>query len=80
MKKIQGIFAASLSVFNENLTLNIDKTILHAENLIQEGCHGIAIFGSTGQAQLIPKSEKITVLVFKLHSNSERNISYEAIA
>ena len=62
MKKIQGIFAASLSVFNANLTLNTDKTILHAENLIHEGCHGIAIFGSTGQAQLIPISEKIDLL------------------
>ena len=62
MKKIQGIFAASLSVFNANLTLNTDKTILHAENLIHEGCHGIAIFGSTGQAQLIPISEKINLL------------------
>ena len=62
MKKIQGIFAAALSVFNANLTLNTDKTILHAENLIHEGCHGIAIFGSTGQAQLIPISEKINLL------------------
>ena len=28
MNKIEGIFAASLSIFNENLSLNIDKTIL----------------------------------------------------
>ena len=62
MNKIKGIFAASLSVFNENLSLNIDKTIRHAENLIKQGCHGVAIFGSTGQAQLIPISEKINLL------------------
>ena len=72
MKKIQGIFAASLSVFNANLTLNTDKTILHAENLIHEGCHGIAIFGSTGQAQLIPISEKINLLN-KLSTNKYKD-------
>ncbi len=62
MNKINGIFAASLSIFDENLSLNINKTILHAENLIRQGCHGVAIFGSTGQAQLIPISEKINLL------------------
>ena len=62
MDKIEGIFAASLSILDENLSLNISKTILHAENLIHQGCHGVAIFGSTGQAQLIPISEKINLL------------------
>ena len=32
MNNIKGIYAASMSVLNENLTLNIDKTIKHAEN------------------------------------------------
>ena len=59
MSKIKGIYAASMSVFNEDLTLNIKKTIKHAEMVIDEGCHGVAIFGSTGQAQLIPIAEKI---------------------
>ncbi len=62
MSKINGIYAASMSIFNDDLTLNVKKTISHAENLIEEGCHGIAIFGSTGQAQLIPISEKIELL------------------
>jgi len=62
MDQIKGIFAASMSIFNENLTLNANKTIIHAENLINQGCHGVAIFGSTGQAQLIPISEKINLL------------------
>ena len=62
MNKIRGIYAASMSIFDANLSLNIDKTILHAENLIFQGCHGVAIFGSTGQAQLISVSEKINLL------------------
>ena len=59
---IEGIFAASMSILNKDLTLNIDKTIEHAEMVIDKGCHGVAIFGSTGQAQLIPVAEKIKLL------------------
>ena len=62
MNKIKGIFAASMSVFNNDLSLNIPKTIIHAEKIIDQGCHGVAIFGSTGQAQLISISEKISLL------------------
>ena len=62
MTKISGIFAATMSILNADLSLNIEKTIKHAENLINEGCHGTAVFGSTGQSQLIPISEKIELL------------------
>jgi len=62
MTKISGIIAATMSVLNSDLSLNIEKTIDHAENLIEQGCHGTVIFGSTGQAQLIPISEKIELL------------------
>ncbi len=62
MTKISGIFAASMSVLNSDLSLNIEKTINHAESLIDDGCHGTAIFGSTGQSQLISISEKIELL------------------
>ena len=62
MTKISGIFAATMSVLNSDLSLNAEKTINHAENLIDQGCHGTAIFGSTGQSQLIPISEKIDLL------------------
>jgi 4-hydroxy-tetrahydrodipicolinate synthase len=62
MSKIKGIYAASMSVLNDDLTLNVKKTIDHAEMVIDQGCHGVAIFGSTGQAQLIPVLEKIDLL------------------
>ena len=62
MTKISGIFAATMSVLNSDLSLNVEKTIDHAEKLINQGCHGTAIFGSTGQSQLIPISEKIELL------------------
>ena len=68
MGEIKGIYAAGVSIFNKDLSLNIDKTIFHAEKLIQNGCHGVVVFGSTGQAQLISVQEKIQ-LINKLSKN-----------
>jgi len=62
MSKIKGIYAASMSILNKNLSLNVEKTIKHSERIIEQGCHGVAIFGSTGQSQLISVSEKISFL------------------
>ena len=62
MSKINGIYAAVTSVLNNDLTLNVNRTIKHAEIVIDQGCHGAAIFGSTGQAQLIPISEKVDLI------------------
>ena len=40
MSKIKGIYAAGLSILNNDLSLNVRKTILHSESLIDQGCHG----------------------------------------
>ena len=58
MEKIRGIYAASMSILDENLSLDIDETISHAEDIIKKGLHGVFFFGSTGQSQLISMSEK----------------------
>ena len=54
----KGVYAATLSVLDENGSLDIDETISHAENIIKEGLHGVFFFGSTGQSQLISMVEK----------------------
>ena len=62
MEEIKGIYAASLSVLDKNLALDIKNTIKHAENVIDMGCHGVVFFGSTGQSQLVSLSEKIQLI------------------
>jgi len=62
MSEINGIYAASVSFLDKNLRLDVSKTIKHAENLIDQGCHGVVILGSTGQAQLISLEEKIKLI------------------
>ena len=62
MTQIKGIFAASFSILDENLALDVKNTIKHAETIIDNGCHGAVFFGSTGQSQLISLSEKIQLI------------------
>ena len=62
MSKINGIYAAGVSILDQNLKLDVNKTILHSENLIKNGCHGVVLFGSTGQSQLISLDEKFKLI------------------
>ena len=64
----KGIYAASMSIFNQDLSLDVESTIKHSEKLIQSGLHGAIFFGSTGCAQLISTSEK-KKLIEKLNNN-----------
>tara|TARA_B100001939_G_scaffold340756_1_gene349385 strand:- start:118 stop:981 length:864 start_codon:yes stop_codon:yes gene_type:complete len=66
---INGIYAATLSILDADLGLDIRKTIAHAEKVIDKGCHGVVFFGSTGQSQLISLSDKIN-LINNLSTNS----------
>ena len=69
MTMINGIYAATLSILDADLGLDIKKTITHAEKVIDKGCHGVVFFGSTGQSQLISLGDKIN-LINNLSSNS----------
>ena len=64
----KGIYAASMSIFNQDLSLDIESTIKHSERLINEGLHGAIFFGSTGCAQLISSKEK-KQLIDRLNKN-----------
>ena len=71
----RGVYAASLSVLNKDLTLNVEATIFHAENLIKNGLHGCFFFGSTGMSQLISKNEKME-LISKISTHKQRKHFY----
>jgi len=64
----KGIYAASMSIFNQDLSLDVDFTIKHSEKLIESGLHGAIFFGSTGCAQLISSNEK-RKLIDQLNNN-----------
>ncbi len=67
----RGVYAASLSILNRDLTLNVEATISHGENLIKNGCTGVFFMGSTGQAQLCSIESK-KELISKIASHKLR--------
>ena len=73
MVEIKGIYAASVSILNDDMSLNIKKTTNHCEKIIKDGCHGVVIFGSTGQAQLISLAEKIQMVTFLSKNKNKEN-------
>ena len=73
MVEIKGIYAASVSVLNDDMSLNIKKTVNHCEKIIKDGCHGVVIFGSTGQAQLISLAEKIQMVTYLCKNKNKDN-------
>ena len=70
-----GIYAAGLSILKEDMSLDTQATINHAELAIKNGLHGVFFFGSTGQSQLISISEKKD-LISKTATSKFRNQFY----
>ena len=68
----KGIYAASMSIFNQDLSLDIESTIRHSERLLKEGLHGAVLFGSTGCGQLISSKEKKN-LIEQLNKNKSKD-------
>ena len=64
----KGIYAASMTILNKDLSVDYDSTINHSEKLIYDSCQGCVLLGSTGQAQLISSNEK-KKLIEKLNSS-----------
>ena len=71
----KGVYAAGLSVLRDDMSLDVDSTIAHAEKIIKNGLHGVFFFGSTGQSQLVSMSEKKD-LISKIANNKIRNQFY----
>ena len=62
----KGIYAASMTLVNEDLSINTDYTVKHSEKLIKQGCHSTVIGGSTGMMQYVSPNEKRKLIDLKL--------------
>ena len=70
---MKGIYAAGVSIFNDDMLLDVGATLKHAESLIEKGCHGVVVLGSTGQAQLISIKEKFQLIENLSYSKQKKN-------
>ena len=69
-----GIYPASLSVLNDDLSLNDEQTVLHAEKLISQGCTGAVLAGTTGMSAYLSIREKMNLIERASKSSKKQNI------
>ena len=58
MLKINGVFSASLTPVKKDFTINQDLYLRHCQHLMRQGHDGLAIFGTTGEANSFSLIEK----------------------
>lgn len=57
-----GVWAPSLTPLKENLGVDTDRYVTHVKWLLGQGCHGIVVWGSTGEANSFSVNERCALL------------------
>jgi 4-hydroxy-tetrahydrodipicolinate synthase len=59
---LKGIFAANLTPLQPDLSIDLPTLIEHCRWLLARGCHGIALFGTTGEGPSFSVAERKAAL------------------
>jgi 4-hydroxy-tetrahydrodipicolinate synthase len=59
---LSGVFAASLTPLTKDLDPDVDKLIGHANWLLGNGCDGVAILGTTGEANSFSLKQRLDLI------------------
>ena len=57
-----GVWSPALTPVDEDLAIDHDAYVRHARALLADGCHGITVFGTTGEANSFSVDERIALL------------------
>ena len=60
--QIKGVLAAALTPMDGNLNIDHEAFAGHCRRLLDAGCHGLGIFGTTGEANSFTADERIAAL------------------
>tara|TARA_Y100000590_G_scaffold394855_1_gene474352 strand:- start:883 stop:1812 length:930 start_codon:yes stop_codon:yes gene_type:complete len=73
MHVISGTFSASLTPYNEDFSINKKMLLEHCHDLLQKKVDAIALFGTTGEANLLSIEEKLDAINFLINNNFHAN-------
>ncbi len=62
VEPMRGVVAPILTPFNDDMTIATDLYVEHANKLFDDGCAGIAPFGTTGEALSVGIDERIAAV------------------
>ena len=57
-----GVNAAVLTAMRQDLSVDLDRMATHSKWLLANGCNGLGILGTTGEANSLGVSERIAVM------------------
>ena len=60
--RIKGVMVASLTAFNDDLSVDSDLTLEHIRWLLDRGADGVLIFGTAGEANSLSVAERLAFL------------------
>ena len=60
--RLAGVMAAGLTAFNDDLSVDVAGTLDHTRWLLDNGCDGVLLFGTTGEGNSIALAEKMDFL------------------
>ena len=56
--RLRGVFAAVLTPMNDDLSCDTDLLGRHCLRLLDEGCEGVSLFGTTGEGPALSVDER----------------------
>ena len=74
MHKISGVFSAALTPVKKDLSINQDLYLRHCQYLMRQGHDGLAIFGTTGEANSFSTQERKDSLEFLLSNRIDPKV------
>lgn len=60
--RVKGVFAAVATPLTPDLAVDMPCLIAQCQRLLDQGCHGLALLGSTGEATSFAQSERKAIL------------------
>lgn len=58
----RGVFAAALTPLDSSLAPDHDGFVRHAASLLEDGCDGVAVLGSTGEANSLTLDQRLALI------------------
>lgn len=55
---LKGLFAAVLTPMRDDRSCDLDRLAAHCKALIERGCHGVSLFGTTGEGPSLSVEER----------------------
>jgi len=70
---ISGVWCPVLTPVDEDLAPDVGRFVAHARWLLDQGCHGLAVFGTTGEANSFSTGERMGLLEAALEAGLPRD-------